>query len=231
VLQACSTVAGILVLTNTDVLLARHYLDAETSGAYGIASLFAKAVLWLSQFVAQAAYPALAASGDRHRLLLRTLAGTAGVGLVGVVGTALLGGPLVRHATGGTEYDVSTGLLTAFALLGVAWSLAQVLLLAAVAVGDRRPGRLVWGLIAAEAGLIAAGPHGSAGEILAVCMVAVVLFVALVAVLEWAWPAAEVPKPFPALPPAPMADPATPVGPGVPAPPAVSRPDGESRRR
>ena len=62
VVQACSTVAGILVLTNTDVLLARHYLDAETSGAYGVASLFAKAMLWGSQFVVQAAYPALAAA-------------------------------------------------------------------------------------------------------------------------------------------------------------------------
>jgi O-antigen/teichoic acid export membrane protein len=195
VLQACSTVAGILVLTNTDVLLARHYLDAETSGAYGIASLFAKAVLWVSQFVAQAAYPALAAPGGRHRLLFRALAATAGIGLVGVAGIAIFGGALVRQATGGTEYDVSTGLLTAFALLGVAWSLAQVLLLAAVAVGDRRPGRLLWALIVVEAGLVAAGPHSSPGQILAVCTVAVVAFVAVVAVLEWTRPTGRPARP------------------------------------
>ncbi|HST65138.1 MAG TPA: hypothetical protein VLM05_08110, partial [Mycobacteriales bacterium] len=165
-------------------LLARHYLDAETSGAYGVASLFAKAILWGSQFVAQAAYPALAAAEGRHRLLVRTLAATAGLGLVGIGGTAVLGHQLVRVATG-SGYGLSTGMLVAFALLGMTWSVTQVLLLAAVAVGDRRPSRLLWGLIAVEAAVVAAGPHHSPAEILTVCTVAVLLFAVLIAVLEW----------------------------------------------
>jgi O-antigen/teichoic acid export membrane protein len=188
VLQACSTVAGILVLTNTDVLLARHYLDAETSGAYGVASLFAKAILWGSQFVVQAAYPALAAAEGRRRLLLRTLAATAGLGLIGIAGTAVLGHQLVKVATG-SGYGVSTGILVAFALLGTVWAVTQVLLLAAVAVGDRRPSRLLWGLIAVEAVVVAVGPHRSAAEILAVCTVAVLLFALLIGTLEWTRPA------------------------------------------
>jgi O-antigen/teichoic acid export membrane protein len=184
VVQACSTVAGILVLTNTDVLLARHYLDADTSGAYGVASLFAKAMLWGSQFVAQAAYPALAAAEGRHRLLLRTLAATAGLGLIGIAGTAVLGHQRVRTATG-SGYGLSTGMLVAFALLGTVWSVTQVLLLAAVAVGDRRPSRLLWGLIVTEAAVVAAGPHDSPAEILTVCTVAVLVFALLIAILEW----------------------------------------------
>ena len=190
VVEACSTVAGILVLTNTDVLLARHYLDPETSGAYGVASLFAKAILWGSQFVVQAAYPALALIDGRRRLLLRTLAATTGLGLIGIAGTAVIGRHLVLLATG-SSYGVSTGMLVAFALLGTAWSATQVLLLAAVAVGDRQPSRMLWGLIAAEVTVVALGPHRSPGEILAVCTIAVLLFVGVVATRERiGWPAA-----------------------------------------
>jgi O-antigen/teichoic acid export membrane protein len=202
VVEACSTVAGILVLTNTDVLLARHYLDPETSGAYGVASLFAKALLWGSQFVVQAAYPALALRDGRRRLLLRTLAVTVGLGLIGVAATAVLGPQLVLLATG-SSYGVSTGLLVAFALLGTAWSATQVLLLAAVAVGDRRPARMLWGLIAAEAAVVALGPHRSPGEILAVCTIAVLLFAGVVASLEWTGGRSPVHGPVP------RADPAT----------------------
>jgi O-antigen/teichoic acid export membrane protein len=151
---------------------------------YGVASLFAKAILWGSQFAAQAAYPALAAAEGRRRLLLRTLAVTAGLGLVGIAGTAVLGHQLVKVATG-SGYGVSTRMLVAFALLGTAWALTQVLLLAAVAIGDRRPSRLLWGLIAIEAAVVAAGPHRSPAEILTVCTVAVLLFALLIAALEW----------------------------------------------
>jgi O-antigen/teichoic acid export membrane protein len=225
VLQACSTVAGILVLTNTDVLLARHYLDAETSGAYGVASLFAKVMLWGSQFVAQAAYPALAAAEGRRRLLLRTLSATAALGLLGIAGTAVAGHQLVRLATG-SGYGVSTRMLVAFAVLGTAWSVTQVLLLAAVAVGDRRPSRLLWGLIAAEAAVVAIGPHDSPSQILTVCTVAVLFFGALIAALEWTARPDGAPAPVPVS----AADPAPPPGPlstGAPDPvadPVPARP-------
>ena len=201
VVEAWSTVAGILVLTNTDVLLARHYLDPEISGAYGVASLFAKAVLWGSQFVALAAYPALALMDGRRRLLLRTLAATTGLGLIGIAGTAVLGRQLVLLATG-SSFGVSTGTLVAFALLGTAWSATQVLLLAAVAVGDRRPSRMLWGLIAAEATVVALGPHDSPGEILATCTIAVLLFAGVVATRE------RTGGPSAAAGPMPRADPA-----------------------
>jgi O-antigen/teichoic acid export membrane protein len=201
VVEACSTVAGILVLTNTDVLLARHYLDPETSGAYGVASLFARAVLWGSQFVALAAYPALALMDGRRRLLLRTLAATAGLGLVGIAGTAVFGRQLVLLATG-SSYGVSTEMLVAFALLGTAWSVTQVLLLAAVAIGDRRPSRMLWGLIAAEAAVVSLGPHSSPGEILTVCTIAVLLFAGVIATLERTGRPAAIPAPMPRADPA-----------------------------
>jgi O-antigen/teichoic acid export membrane protein len=184
VARACSAVAGIIVLTNVDVLLARHYLDRETSGAYAVASLFAKALLWGSQFVAQAAYPALARPEGRRRLLGLTLAGTGGIGLVGVGLTAVAAGPVVRAVTGQGDYGPAARLAPLFALLGLGWTLAQALLLAAVAAGDRRPGRLLWAAIAVEAGVVALALHRSPGQILAACLVTVTVYIAAVAVLD-----------------------------------------------
>lgn len=184
VARACSAVAGIIVLSNVDVLLARHYLDPETSGAYGVASLFAKAVLWGAQFVAQAAYPALARSEGRRRLLGRTLAASAGIGMVGVALTAVAAGPVVRAVTGQGDYGEAARLAPWFALLGLGWTLAQALLLAAVAAGDRRPGRLLWAAIAVEAGAVALLLHHSPGQILAACLVTVAGYIAGTAVLD-----------------------------------------------
>jgi hypothetical protein len=97
-----------------------------------------------------------------------------------------------------------------------------------VAVGDRRPSRLLWGLIAVEAAVIAIGPHESTGQILAVCTVAVLLFAGLIGVLEWtgraaspgsvAGPARPGPQPAPA---GPVPTPAGPVPGSAPAAEAV----------
>jgi O-antigen/teichoic acid export membrane protein len=173
VARACSAVAGITVLTNVDLLLARHYLPADVSGAYGVASLFAKAMLWGTQFVAQAAFPALARPERARRLLAQAVAGTAAIGAVGVLLTVVAAGPVVRVATGQASYGEAARLAPWFALLGLGWALAQVLLLAAVAAGERTAGRILWLVITAEAAAIAFALHGSAGEILAACLISV----------------------------------------------------------
>jgi O-antigen/teichoic acid export membrane protein len=173
VARACSAVAGITVLTNVDLLLARHYLPADVSGAYGVASLFAKAMLWGTQFVAQAAFPALARPERARRLLAQAVAGTAAIGAVGVLLTAVAAGPVVRVATGQASYGEAVRLAPWFALLGLGWALAQVLLLAAVAAGERTAGLILWLVITVEAAAIALALHGSAGEILAACLISV----------------------------------------------------------
>jgi O-antigen/teichoic acid export membrane protein len=183
VARACSAVAGIVVLTNVDLLLARHYLPADVSGAYGVASLFAKAMLWGTQFVAQAAFPALARPDRARKLLGQAIAGTAAIGAVGVLLTVVAAGPVVRVATGQGSYGEATRLAPWFALLGLGWALAQVLLLAAVAAGERTAGRILWLVIAAEAGAIVTGLHASAGQILSACLISVGWYAAAAALL------------------------------------------------
>lgn len=169
--RSCSAIAGIAVLSNLDLLLARHYLPRDVSGTYALASLFAKVCLWGAQFVPTLVFARLA-RGDRQRgLLLRAAVVTAMVGGLAVIGTAAAAGPIIRTIAGAdADYAGAVGLAVPFALLGTMWALVQLALLAAVAAGDPRPGRLMWLMLAVEAAAIAFGPHGSPGAILATCL-------------------------------------------------------------
>lgn len=170
--RASSAVAGVIVLSNVDLLLARHFLSREDSGEYALASLFAKACLWGAQFVPALVFPRLARDGAGRTLLLWAALAAAGVGAAGILLAAVAGGPIVRVVAGDDAgYAGTTALAVPFAVLGTLWALVQLALLAAVAAGDARPGRLLWALVAVEVLVIAVGPHDTAGQILGVCLV------------------------------------------------------------
>jgi O-antigen/teichoic acid export membrane protein len=170
--RACSAIAGVIVLSNVDLLLARHFLSREESGAYALAALFGKACLWAAQFVPALVFPRLARDGSGRGLLLRSAAATGGVGVAGILAAAVAAGPVVRAIAGDDAgYAQAVDLAVPFAVLGTLWALVQLALLAAVAAGDPRPGRLLWLVVAVEALVIAVGPHDSPAAILAVSLV------------------------------------------------------------
>jgi len=170
--RACSAIAGVIVLSNVDLLLARHFLSREESGAYALAALFGKACLWGAQFVPALVFPRLARDGSGRGLLLRSAAAAAGVGAAGILVASVAAGPVVRVIAGDDPgYAEAVNLAVPFAILGTLWALVQLALLAAVAAGDPRPGRLLWVVVAVEALVIAVGPHDSPAGILAVSLV------------------------------------------------------------
>jgi len=170
--RACSAIAGVIVLSNVDLLLARHFLSREESGAYALAALFGKACLWGAQFVPALVFPRLARDGSGRGLLLRSAAAAAGVGAAGILVASVAAGPVVRVIAGDDPgYAEAVNLAVPFAILGTLWALVQLALLAAVAAGDPRPGRLLWIVVAVEALVIAVGPHDSPAGILAVSLV------------------------------------------------------------
>ena len=170
--RACSAIAGVIVLSNVDLLLARHFLSPADSGAYALASLFGKACLWGAQFVPALVFPRLARDGSGRGLLLRSAAAAGGVGLAGILAAAVAAGPVVRAIAGDDPgYAEAVDLAVPFAVLGTLWALVQLALLAAVAAGDPRPGRLLWVVVAVEALIITVGPHDSPAAILAVGLV------------------------------------------------------------
>jgi O-antigen/teichoic acid export membrane protein len=183
-LRACSAIAGVIVLSNVDLLLARHFLSADDSGAYALAALFGKACLWGAQFVPALVFPRLARDGAGRGLLLRSAVAAGAVGVAGIVAAALMAGPVVRAVAGDDPgYAEAVALAVPFAVLGTLWALVQLGLLAAVAAGDPRPGRLLWALVAVEALAITVGPHDSPGAVLAICLVCTSVLTAGVGVL------------------------------------------------
>lgn len=183
--RSCSAIAGIIVLSNVDLLLARHFLSREDSGAYALASLFAKACLWGAQFVPLLVFPRLSRGDGGRGLVLRAAAAAAGVGAAGIVVTAVAAGPIVRMVAGQEGgYPGTVALAVPFAVLGTGWALVQLALFVAVAAADPRPGRLLWGVVAVEAGVIALWLHDTPHRILAACLGATVALLAGAVLLD-----------------------------------------------
>jgi O-antigen/teichoic acid export membrane protein len=163
---AASVTAAILLLTNLDVILARHFLSGVDSGHYGAGSLFAKAAFWAPNFLAVLAFPLLANRESRRRSLAISTALTLAIGSVVVLGVILFAG-LIIDATVGPAYADVAGLAGQFALLGVLAALLQLLLYSGLARRGRQAETLVWAGIAIEVLVVSAWFHGSAQQILA----------------------------------------------------------------
>ncbi|WP_185749144.1 lipopolysaccharide biosynthesis protein [Humibacillus xanthopallidus] len=169
--------SGLLFLSSLDVLLARHHLAPEASGAYTVGALFEKAAFWGLGFLATLFYPAMAQRSRRRAALLRALAVTAGAGTIGVALTALLGTWLVT-LVGGPAYAALGPGLWRFTALGVCLALVQVIAYAGVAAATTRMGLAMW----VAGGLAVALVSGHHADVDAVVDVMLGVAVALVVV-------------------------------------------------
>ena len=175
---------GLLLLTNVDLLLARHYLAAEASGLYAAGAVVAKIAFWAPQFVATIVFPRLAtARAGRQRLLGRAAMVVAGLGLGLVVVVAAPGAALLVAVVAAPEVAVVLPFgaayrdvepdLPLFAALGTALALVQLLLFSGIAAGDRKVHRLLGATVAVEVAVIALGPHHSVAGIAGAALAAV----------------------------------------------------------
>ncbi len=169
---------GLLLLTNVDLLLARHYLPARASGLYAAGSVVTKIAYWAPQFVATIVFPRLAtARAGRQRLLGRAAMVVAGLGLGLVVVVAAAPGLAVALPFGAAYRGVGPA-LPLFAALGTALALAQLLLFSGIAAGDRHGHRLLGAAVAVEVAAIALGLHHSVTEVVVAALGAVAALLA-----------------------------------------------------
>lgn len=163
-----SALAAFTVLTNVDVVLVRHFLDADTSGGYGLASTFARAMCWGTQFVALLTVPAVAVA--RPGVLRR--AATA-IALVGFAGCALVAlAPEGSAAlTGGPAYASYGWLIVACLALGTIWSLCQLVLFSNLAGAGRVNGTATWIAAGAQLALGWLWFHHGVWQIVCLCAV------------------------------------------------------------
>jgi len=175
---------GLLLLTNLDLLLARHYLGAHSSGLYAAGSVVAKIAYWAPQFVATIVFPRLATEvAARRRLLAGAAAVVAGVGAALVVAVAAAPELAVTLPFGGAYRDVGPD-LPLFAALGTALALVQLLLFSSIAAGDRTVHRLLGATVVVEVLVIALGPHHSVAGIVGAALAVVTALLGAGWVLE-----------------------------------------------
>jgi O-antigen/teichoic acid export membrane protein len=181
VLHASHALLALFVLTNSDLLLARHFLTPAQAGIYAAGSVVAKVAFWLPQAVTVLAFPGMADARRRRSLLV------GGTAVLAIGGVLVLGAAALPHlvvtVVGGSAYDDLVPVVWAFALLGALQSLAQFLLYSRLAVEDRRAVAALWVAVVALVGVVWAGPHTSTRDIVLDAVVIVVTLCVAGAVL------------------------------------------------
>ncbi len=157
--HASHALLALFVLTNMDVLLARFFLTADQAGLYAVGVLIAKVAFFLPQFVIVIAFPTMSRQQDR-RSVFYAAGVTAALGLV-VTLVVRFAGSLVVAAVGGSAYSELTSEAWLFAAEGALFAVAQVLLYAQVARGNRHAVIFLWLAAAAFLAAVTFGPHDS----------------------------------------------------------------------
>jgi hypothetical protein len=171
-----------LLLSVSDVLLARHVLSTSAAAVYAAGSVLTKASLWLPQSVANVLFASLTDEDRHHRVFTRAAAGLATLGLAVVAGSWLLSG-LVTEVVGGGRYPQLREDAWLFALLGGCLAVLQFTLVAGLAVRNVVVTSLIWATVLGEAVLaLSLGPHPSVRLVIGL-MAGLNLLTALAAVL------------------------------------------------
>lgn len=168
---------GLLLLSNLDLLLARHSLTGSASGHYAAATVVAKVALWIPQGVALAVLPRLAHDHSRAAALRASIVMTVAFGVVSCLVMLAFGGVAMR-VTFGPSYASLGSTAWIFALQGTALALTQLMVIADIA--QRRRGVLTVILVAAvieTAAVFAVGPTSIKGLITIAAITAVALAV------------------------------------------------------
>jgi hypothetical protein len=148
-----------LLLSVADVLLARHVLPGPAAAVYAAGSILTKATLWLPQSAANVLFASLTDAERHQRVVVRAVAGIAGLAAVIVAGCWLLGG-LVARVVGGNRYPELGDRIWLFAVLGGCLAIVQFTLVAGLAVRSLAVTALIWLTLLAEVvGVFSLGAH------------------------------------------------------------------------
>ncbi|HEU0213230.1 MAG TPA: oligosaccharide flippase family protein [Jiangellaceae bacterium] len=164
-LVAGTLLLGLVLMTNADVVLARHVLSARESGFYVAGSVFTKIAFWLPQFVPLVAFPALTDPKRRRGAFRLGLLAVAGCGAALVLGTAVLAGPAVS-VVAGSRYAELAPWIPAFTALGALFAVAQLLVYAHLASGDLPTTAVVWGVLLAYVTVVELTATGLGGVLI-----------------------------------------------------------------
>ena len=182
---ASGSLLGVVLLTNMDLLLARHYLSAADAGAYAVGSLMSKVAFWLPQAVATIAFPRLADPARRAEAVRTAVAALLTSGAVVTLGALALARPAI-HVLGGGSYVGVASSAWLFAASGALLALSQLLLYARLARLDGRVVLAVALVLMLEVLLVVTVEHDSIRQIITTTASCALLLVVVGAVAELA---------------------------------------------
>jgi glycosyltransferase involved in cell wall biosynthesis/O-antigen/teichoic acid export membrane protein len=183
--------AAFWLLVETDLVLARHFLDSYEAGLYAAAGLLARALLFLPAAVCWAALPRFAESGGRGQEARRWLRGAIGITAV-LSGAAFVLMVLLRTSiveiAFGSSFRSAADLIPALGVAMALLSIVNLLVYFHVAAESRAWLFLLFGEVA-EIGLVTVF-HASPEQIALVVMgvaavVAVLQYQAAAAIIRW----------------------------------------------
>ena len=157
---------GVLLLSNLDVVLARHYLPAHAAGLYAAGNLVTKAAFWGAGFVPTVTYPLLSRPAERPAAVRRGVRLLVGLAIAATV-VAAAGAPLLPVVLG-ASYRPVAHLAWLFAMQGAALAGVLFAVYAGLAVRRHGLGLAVWVAAAGEAAAIAVRWHDSIEQVLLV---------------------------------------------------------------
>lgn len=178
VIHASQALLAVFILTNADVLLARHFLDEQSAGEYAVGALVAKVAFWLPQFVIVVALPKLADPSRRNSAARVAVVVVVCIGALLTLAVAAYGELAVGLLAGGAYAGLAPHAWW-FAILGSLLALAQLLLIDRLAQRDARAGIAVWAAVLLQASVVVTVAHGSVQAILAASILSTTLLVAV----------------------------------------------------
>jgi len=138
-----------LLLTATDLLLARHSLPSAAAATYAAGSVITRGTLWLPQSIANVLFAKLTDASKHRAVFLRAIAVLGSIAAVVVLGSYLLSS-FTMHVVAGDKYPDLRPDVWLFAGLGGSLAILQFVLVAGLAVRSITTTGLVWAAIAAE---------------------------------------------------------------------------------
>jgi O-antigen/teichoic acid export membrane protein len=159
---------GVLLLSNLDLVLARHYLHSHDAGLYAAGNLVTKAAFWGPSFVSTVTYPRLSRPEERQAALRNGAGVLAAFGVLTTIAAAV-GAPLLPVLLG-QPYRPISGIAWLFAMQGAALAAVLLGVYAGLAEHDRSLSALVWVVAAVETCAVALLWHDSVRQVLAVAL-------------------------------------------------------------
>jgi len=159
--HASHAYGAFLLLSVSDVLLARHVLPSHAAAVYAAGSIVTKGTLWLPQSVANVLFASLVDAERHRRIYIRAVAGIAGV----AAAIALCCWPfgwIAARVVAGDRYPELGSVIWQFAVLGGCLAIVQFSLVAGLALRKLAVIVLMWLTVLAETvGVFSLGAHPS----------------------------------------------------------------------